>query len=415
MREADLVVVGGGLAGLFAAVTAADRGRRTILLAAGSGALAFGAGTIDVLGAIEGGPVSGFADGFPRLRAGHPYARLGQETVAAALECFLRVCRQEGYEYHGDLRRNGVALTAAGTRKPVGLYPRTMDAGPLAGAPAVGVVRFQGLEDYVPRLMAGAAAPGSPPWRTLEVDLRPAGPVARPLTALDVAHALDAPEGRAALVRQLRQLRPALAPGEVLVVPPVLGTAPSYAVAEELERELRCRLVEVAGTPPAVTGLRLQRLLGDRARRLGVDVQENALVTGARVEAGRCRALVVSDGRHEREVAAARFVLATGGFLGGGLVAEPGRVRESVFGLPVDGPASPAELGAAELFDPGGQPFARLGVSTNGSLQPLDPGGAVVLENVRIAGRALGGYDGDLEKSGNGVAVASGFCAGTLS
>jgi glycerol-3-phosphate dehydrogenase subunit B len=105
-------------------------------------------------------------------------------------------------------------------------------------------------------------------------------------------------------------------------------------------------------------------------------------------------------------------VLATGGFLGGGLVADPGAVREPVLGLPVEGVPAGEEWGALELFAPAGQPFSRVGVRTNAALQPVHAGGALAAENVLVAGRSLSGFDPSLEKSGNGVAVVTGYWAG---
>ena len=50
MKENDVIVIGGGIAGLFAAITAARRGRQVLLMTKGVGALAIAGGTIDVYG-----------------------------------------------------------------------------------------------------------------------------------------------------------------------------------------------------------------------------------------------------------------------------------------------------------------------------------------------------------------------------
>ncbi|KJS81680.1 MAG: hypothetical protein JM58_16545 [Peptococcaceae bacterium BICA1-8] len=51
----------------------------------------------------------------------------------------------------------------------------------------------------------------------------------------------------------------------------------------------------------------------------------------------------------------------------------------------------------------------------NGHLQPVNPQTQeVILTNVFVAGATLAGYDPFVEKSGNGVALASGYKAGAL-
>ena len=64
MRQNDVIVIGGGLAGLFAAITAARRNRKVLLVTKGVGAIAIGGGSIDMLGYdAQGVPVRSPAAG----------------------------------------------------------------------------------------------------------------------------------------------------------------------------------------------------------------------------------------------------------------------------------------------------------------------------------------------------------------
>ena len=50
MRNSDVLVIGGGLAGLVAACVAAEKGKKVQLLTYGAGTLTIGGGIIDAIG-----------------------------------------------------------------------------------------------------------------------------------------------------------------------------------------------------------------------------------------------------------------------------------------------------------------------------------------------------------------------------
>ena len=104
-----------------------------------------------------------------------------------------------------------------------------------------------------------------------------------------------------------------------------------------------------------------------------------------------------------------RVILASGGALHGGWVASAdGKVRESVFGLPVGaGPAS--EWTTSRLTDP--QPYALLGLEVDQWMRPLGADGGPVFENVFAVGGILAGADRTREGSRQGIDLATAFRA----
>ena len=411
MRENDVIVIGGGLSGIFAAIVAARRGRKVLLVTKGVGAIAIAGGTIDILGYDKAGkPVRNPWDAMEELDPGHPYALLGRETVKQAAQTFLALCAEAEYPYRGTLEENQWIPTALGRVKPTGLVPLTMDVGSLKAAQEVCVVGFDGLKDYSARVIADGLAqcPGYQKKYTA-VSLKTGIDDGRDLTALDIARWLDTGVGQAACCEQLAR---SVESNGVVLMPPVLGTRPNYEVFDKIEQATRCRVIETVGLPPAVTGFRLRRMLLGCLRKLNVQVIEQSTVIRATVTNGRCSEIVTGNLDRERSYRAQSFILASGGLFGGGLQAEPGLVRENIFHLPVAFPADIHSWSHEKLFFTQGQPFARIGVKVDAAMRPVDEAGQVVLENVFVAGKTLAGYDYCFEKSGNGVALATAYRAG---
>lgn len=409
--KSDVIVIGSGMAGLIAAAAAAQRGKKTTLLSKGAGTLVIGGGIVDILGYTEAGKaILNPGAAVAQAQEAHPYAKLGVENVRQAAKFLQDICEQEGYAYVGDLEHNQWVPTAAGTLKPTCLVPRTMDASRLCEAEEIVVVGLKGLKDYPTELISkglerlfGANA------KVTQVEISLSVEDGRDVTALDMARWLDSKAGLEECAAKLRQV---VKSGATLIMPPVLGTKPSYYAFETLQEATGCHIIETSSMPPAVTGLRLRKALLAYAKRQGVTVVDNAEAGRADVKNGRCTAIYTQGFGREHCYEAAEVIVATGGLYGGGLVAEPNVIQERIFGLPVAAPAESELWGIQELFSSGGQPFAKFGVTVDNTLRPVDAAGTVLLENVRFAGRNLAGYDFSYEKSGNGVALTSGYCAG---
>ena len=410
MRNNDVIVVGGGLAGLFAAAVAAKEGRKVRVLAYGAGALNIGGGIIDVLGyGDDARPLSSPADGIDKLSPAHPYQKIGKEAIVAALRFFQQISFDEGYEYIGSIDQMQWLPTAAGTLKPTCLVPKTMNPAVLKQAGKVYVVGFDYLKDFYPQLVArnlqkrfGEAKTFIPLSCALNFT------EGRDVSSLDIARWLDTGAGQESFVQQLAK---SIDPGSAVIVPPVLGTAADYVLVESLEKVLGSRFIETAALPPAVTGLRLRTMLLRHLKKQGVTIMEKALVTSAVVNDGHCAGVMTDNFDRQRAYEAKAFILASGGLYGGGLQAEPGRIVEPVFGLSAAVPAGQEDWSNAQLFSDKKQLFAQLGICVDETMRPQGPDGATVLSNVYVAGRNLGGYDFCFEKSGNGVALASAYKA----
>ncbi len=407
----DTVVVGAGLSGLFAALLAADAGRRVTLIGRGAGSLHIGSATIDVLGRtrqgkVEGNPLERIAE----LGARHPYNLIGRDVVEASLKRFAGLAEKDGWSmagYEGAFC-NHLLPTSLGTLKTSALYPASLDPAPLASAQKILVCGIDGLRDSMPG-MAAYNLRANPAFAGKKIDVAwlptPWQGGYRVETALDVARSLQTDpceDFMAALAKAAKGY-------DAVLVPPVCGILPDLSIWNKMCAAAGCPVVEMTGLPPGVTGMRLGRLLQDALTQRGVIVLENTTVTSCEHEGGLVTAVRTSHEDGERRYAAGQFIIATGGVIGGGLVIEPGRAKDSITGVMR---AVPQETALWALPDPyAPQPFAMLGMPVLPTLEPTLDGQEPWLRNVRYVGRSIAGQDPAFERSGNGIAIATAYAA----
>ena len=411
----DILVTGSGMAGLMAAIAASSRGWRVTLLSRGCGSLSIGSGCVDVLGYINGNAVEGSPlDALDALPERHPYRLVGREGIRQALTALRDACARHGAPLESTAVNRRVP-TILGTLKPTFLTPPSCRGELLEQAASVLIAGVRGLKDSHPALVTAQLRRYSHlagiTWHEAHLE-NPVPGAHRNLSPLDIARHVETPEGFSWLTAGLRKILRSM-PADVVLLPPVCGL--DDATWRAIAAAISVPLVEMPALPPGVGGLRLYAALKEELRERRVDVVENALVTGAERNGGHCAALLAETAGGRRRFAARAFIMATGGFLGGGFLASPGEAREAVFGLPVlqaDGsplPARPEGWSDGDIF--GSHAFASAGVMVNDAMSPLNGNGAPALNNVFFAGRSVGGYDFASEKSGNGVAVATAWRA----
>ena len=413
MSHHDVVVVGAGVAGLTAAVRLAEDGARVLVVAKGVGATHLSPVTIDVLG-YDRERVDRPLDAVRRLveaRPDHPYALVGADGVRAAVAWF-KECFADGplapYAYTGDAERNLLLPTAVGALRPSAVVPETMANGDVREG-EVCVVGFRALKDFHPLLLADNLRRAGISARGIELDLTPERRA--DANALGFARAFDDPTFRSRVaIRLVSRLHGA----EHVALPAVLGIAEPHAAWADLQDRLGHPVFEVPTLPPSVPGMRVFATLRERLRRAGGRLVLNNVVTGAEHSGSRVTAVRARVGLRDAVFGADWVVLATGGFASAGLALDSHWAgRETALGLPVSGIP---EVGA-ERFRPqylGSHPMGRAGVAVDTDQRPVDPTGAVVLENVLVAGASLAGAEPWREKSGDGLSLATGHRAAGL-
>ncbi len=412
----DLIVVGAGLAGLFAAYTAAQSGLKVKVMARGLGAMHWGAGTVGVLGYYPDARTAvahplQVVEALAATEPAHPYALLETGELQGALVGFLALAEALGLPYAGadGAGENLWLPSPAGAARPAFLAPQAQLAGALKpGAPALLVVGWRGMRDYYPTLIADNLSRQGYPARAafLPMDLVTGR---RDASTVHLALELDRPARRAALASALKAL---VRPGEHVGLPAVLGLEAHGAAWAELTAQVEAPVFEIPTLPPSVPGMRLTNALRRRLAAMGVRVELNSEIIGFGAEAGRVAWLETETSARPLRHRAGHYLLATGGILGGGIATDhTGAVWETVFGLPVSAPQERGDWLRTSALDPAGQPIYRAGVQVNRQFQPVDAGAAPVYANVWAAGALLAHADPIRERSLEGIALATAAAA----
>jgi glycerol-3-phosphate dehydrogenase subunit B len=422
--RADVLVVGGGMAAAVAALAAREAGASVVLARRAPGATALSSGAISVApdaAARAGEPVAarrGPLEAARRIAASrpdHPYAAVG-EGLGALPDALALVARALGSLLAPPRDAPRLLATVYGTAVPCALCQRSMAPGDLMSPRGTLVVAgFAGHAGFDARLVAeglarsraAARAGAGADVRSLELALRL--PDLATLRPHELARALEAPGVPEALGAAIGAALPAGA--GVVLLPPVLGLRVEARVPERLAQAAGIPVAETLSDVPSVPGVRLDAALLAALAAAGVELVEGAVAgggPGAEVDVGG------------RRIAADAWVLATGRFVGGGIVRRGGLV-EPVLGLAVQA-AEGREAGVHLAVRPAAsltvrdrrapQPLLSAGLRVDASLRPLDERGRPVDARLFAAGAVIGGHEQASDGTGLGVAILTGYLAG---
>ncbi len=413
--ESDVLVIGGGLAGLTSALAAARSGADVRLLSYKQSTLRNASGLVDVLGYTPDGegPLSNPYDVIPTLPETHPYRTVGVETVREAMGLFDDVVT---FYRGGHTDTNALVPTHGGTVKPTARYPEGASAGLASDTRDVLLVGLESMTDFdAPRAAAHLEAAGVP-FGVRGVTISFPGAFRADAKVTRYAHVLDTDDdvsvrGRDVPARETlaRRVASHLEDEKRVGFPALLGMDHPAAVRAALSDELGVDVFEVPMGPPSIPGIRLEEALFAALSDAGASIETGNPVVGYEGTERIERVFVEKNGARIPNTAE-QYVLATGGLVGKGVQSNREGVYEPLFGCHVAHSANRYDWFERDAF--GDHPFARFGVNTDDSLRPLASDGSTAFNNLRAAGSVLGGYDFAAEKSGSGVSIATGYTAG---
>ncbi len=411
--KTDLAILGSGLTGLAAAIFATNRGIPTVLAGQSKG-IGFASGLMDLLGVHPGETTwdDPFA-GMERLRKeipGHPYAKIGNTEISTAFQEVHDFLNGQGLAYHKEESLKNVnTITSLGSIKKSYMVPKGMWNGIVAlekKAPTL-LIDFAGLKIYSAKQITSALKEQWPGLSAERIEF-PGTERLEELHGEHLARSLDLSANR---VKLAERIKPLIKDAEYIGFPAVLGMYRSEETIKELEELLGLPIFEIPTPPVSVPGVRLKETLTMGLEKRDTFKAMPLMITRITPLPGQGFRITLGKDDTEKTLEAKAIILATGRFLGKGLIAERTGIKESLLDLPVYQPGDRTTWHKQDLFDPQGHPVNRAGIETDPMFRPVNGSNAPIFENLFCAGSILAHSDWTRTKSGAGVAIASAFAA----
>jgi len=410
--ECDVLVIGAGMAGMAASLFAANRGRAVIQVGI-PGEIIYASGVFDVLGVhpIEKGrlwrnPWAGIKRIATEL-PNHPYARIPENDIRNAFDEFLSFLDDAGLPYRRYKNRNVDLMTPAGTTKRIYAVPESMWPGMLALKHKRNclLVDFQGMKGFSARQIQSVLGNRWPNLRVANV-------------AFPDPSALEYPEKMAFALHQAKNrehLAEAIAPlvrdARAVGLPAILGSHRITEVIDDLRKKIGVPIFEVPTLPPAVTGMRLKDAFAQKLPLRGVHTLYYKKVLRVHQKPNGRFTCEIGSEHPELIVRAKAAILATGRFIGQGLVADRHHIREALLDLPVSQPERRAQWHRKEFLDHRGHAINRAGIEIDDRFRPLKADANPAHGRLYAAGSILAHADWIRMKCGSGLAIATAYAA----
>lgn len=414
----DVVIIGSGMSGMVAAAKAVSENKKTMIITKGQGMLSLTSGCIDFWGYQLDNPKIPASNPYEEIcklvirKPEHPYARV-LDVIEESADFLKGILQTSSYDLTGSVYENLKVLTALGTERITALAPSSMiikDSDRIKKIIAVG---FKNYVDFFPQMFLDNLNKTSFP-ETEKIPITIDLGIKENIRSNHLSYLLEREDVLSKVIYEIKQNfrkkdNHKDPDSSVLIVfPAVLGGNPNQSVWKKLKQLLPAQIIEVPGLPPSILGQRLYQALTIYIRKCGVEIKHNCEVTDFNIENGKITSVVVKDSSNTlNSIEAEGVILATGSFMGGGLVAKKGSIIEPIFKLPVINIAEQADEN--HFLSTKGQAFLDAGLSVDDQLRP-----SININNLYAVGNVLAYTNYAAEKSGLGVALATGYKAGSL-
>jgi glycerol-3-phosphate dehydrogenase subunit B len=383
----DVVIIGGGLAGLTCALRTLQKGKRCAVITGEGNMLSFSSGSLDLLNALPDGTlVSEPLKAIDTLRQQsqtHPYAKMGVKSCIEKVAQVEVMINELGCKMQGNSLKNHYRTTPVGLAKPTWLSfdgmltTETPDKLPFN---SVQIFYPMGFLDFYPRFIAEEWAK-----KGVQVEIVPffmskmmqIERIARIINKNNTAEAVILPT----CIQQFHKLQE-------------LVNRPAYMLAT---------------MPPSTPGLNFEKILRQKIVELGGYIFTEDKAVKAEWENNRIKT-VYSQKMGSEPFISEKVVLATGGFAGRGLKATQTNIVEPLFDLDVKQGDNRENRVNTQVLQK--QPYMYFGVKTDNDFRAIKNGN--VVNNLYVVGAGLEGFNPMEEGCGAGVSVLTGFYVGEI-
>ena len=400
----DTIIIGGGLSGLVAGITLQERGQRTAIITTGQGALHFSSGSLALLSRdAAGNTIEKPLEHMDSLPASHPYSKVGPAKVGGHARRVKELFERAGLNMLGDEDTNHYYMTPVGLFKPTWLstvdsaVSQTPDG---SGWGKTAIVGLKGFLDFYPGFIADNLAKNGLKCEVVALTTPELEHLRKNTTEMRAPGIAKIMHGDA-LERFAKAIVAAAPSAETVIIPAVVGLDGQKDV-DALRRFTGKNVICLSTHPISVQGVRMQLALRRYYEKMGGTYLLGDNVTAGYMDGNRLKAIDTANLGHG-SLTARNFILATGSFFSRGLVAEPDRIFEPVFGIDVVTEGDRSDWFKENIFEE--QPFVKFGVATdNGFLVKKD---GKTIDNLYAIGSILGGCNSLKEGSGAGVAAVT--------
>lgn len=424
--KSDVLVIGGGTAASVAAASAAQNGKQVTMVFPNGGMSEISSGAVDILGVVpKDSPVicDTYKEGIKKLLEQYPDHVYGkcEEEVQKGVDTLIALAKTGGYHFCGFEGKNVWVPNMLGTFSINAYVPEMMkDAVVAVGEESkILVIGIKGNVSFNARAAAMSYQQyqkkigGKANYFSTEIQLTGWGD-RRKISDGELADYLDTEAGTKELIEAIKTFcsnnRYYF---DCILFPPVLGYVKYEEVLKKIKESCRCKAAEIQVFGNSVVGYRFTRAVYRGLEQAGV-----TLIRGAKAEKiisydkgveVEC-VLGLTDQLHPGEkvtIDTKSVVLATGGFVGGGIKARKTEVWIELLNEKL-GKITTDQLDR-DAVHKAGQEFMRMGVEVNDDLSVKNE---AYSRCVYVCGDVLAGHNFANERSGTGIAVATGYLAG---